>query len=205
MRNSVALLLFTMVALGLIGCAATPVVHVWKAPADRVALGARVAVVAVEDRFAIREGVENRFVRELAGQGQDAIPTHDLLSLQEIKSNPERAAARLAQEGAHTVLIVYVLGADAPPLPEGVDARFTGLAWHDCFAAAFTTMAPLRGTTWQKFYLEASCSELNAASCLWTARSVTTLKDDGDKLDAAEQFARKLAAALRKARLMRQP
>lgn len=202
MKNRVASFLFTLLALGLAGCAVTPVVHAWKVPASGAALASRIAVVVVEDRFVIREGVENRFVRELGQQGQDAIPTHDLLSLQEIKSNAQQAEARFGQEGAQAVMIIRVRMSEAVPA-EGPDPVPPGAGWFDCFSAAFSETEPLRGMTRQKCYFEVSLHELDAATCQWSAHAAVTLKDDAAKLPAAERVARKLAAGLWRDRLIR--
>jgi hypothetical protein len=199
MKNILLLPLFAAAALCLGGCASTEVVRTWKAPTGADVKVPRVAVVAVEDRLMIRQGIENRLVSELGKQGQDAIPTHDLLSLEEIKANKEVAAARVQQEGAQAVLIIRVLDqtTSAQTVVSG-SMMSDGIGWYDYFTVAFFEMGTVRGITKQKFYFETSLHDLKTGQRLWWAQSVTTLKEDTDKLVAADVLAKKLAKALRK-------
>jgi hypothetical protein len=195
MKYFLFLLLFAAAAL-CAGCASTKLVRTWKAPASGAPV-TRVAVLAVEDRLLIRQGMENRFVRELVQQGQSAIPTHDLLSLDEIRANPALAAAQLLKEGAPAVLIIRVLDRTASAPQAASPAPYDGVGWHDYFAVAFSDMGMVREVTKQQFPVETSLHDLQTGTRLWWAQAATVLKADPDKIGAAEALARKLVKALR--------
>ena len=99
MKLSLSLLL-PLAALFLTGCASTSVTQTWKTSNPPSGPVQKVAVIAVDQRGLARIGFENRFVRELKARGQEAMPTHDLLALPDIKADKEAAAAKLKAAAA---------------------------------------------------------------------------------------------------------
>ena len=78
------LLLVATCALGLGGCASSSIERTWKAPGQPGEPVQKIAVLAVEDGGLVRLNFEQRFVRDLARQGQAAMTTYDFLGLPEI-------------------------------------------------------------------------------------------------------------------------
>ena len=57
----------------LVGCASNSVKETWKSPAYQAGPVQKVAVIAVDERGLVRQGIENRYVRDLKARGQQAI------------------------------------------------------------------------------------------------------------------------------------
>jgi hypothetical protein len=211
MKNPIQLLAPAAFALCLTGCASNSIKQTWKSPAFQGGPVQKVAVLAVDERNDVRIGMENRFARELRRQGQDAMATRDLLSLPEIKADKEAAAGRLRDAGADTLLIVRLVDQATynhevevtPALYSPGASGYGGYTWYDCFSYAFMGMGVVHGTTKRQLYLDSSLFDLNTGRRLWSALTLTELKENADALVAADDLAAMIAGALRKDGLVR--
>src|SRR6059058_5147782 len=104
-------ILIATVTFCLCGCATTTIKQTWASPNPRSGPAQRVAVLTVDDRGVVRQALENRFVNQLRAGGQEALVTHELLSLAEIKENKEAAVASLNKAGVDAILIVRLVDA----------------------------------------------------------------------------------------------
>lgn len=211
MTKLIPAMFLTVLTVCLCGCASTSVVRTWKAPERSLQRDQGVAVIGIEDRLIIRQGFENRFVRKLAGHGQNAIPTHDLLSLDEIKADKATAAIRIAREGATAVLIIRMVDqatysqqvSTTPALYNPTLAGHDAFGWYDYYSMAFSQMGTVRGGTKQNVYFETSLHDLKTGQRLWWGESVTVLKENTDKLEAADVLVAKVVQAMRKDGIIR--
>lgn len=200
-------------ALCLGGCAApSSVKQTWKSPSYNAGPVQKVAVVAVDERGLVRQGFENRFVRELKLGGQPAIVTHSLLSLPEMKADKKAAAARLRQDGADTVLILRLAGqtsdayqvrATSSAYVETVTGTETGVGGFDYYTVAFTDMGTVWSSTKTAVDLDTSLFDLNTGQRLWSCHTLTIVKEDTDRVAEADPLVAKIVAALRKDGLVR--
>ena len=92
---------FCALATLLCACAATKVEQTWKSPDLKPPVG-KIAILAIEERGLVRQGFENRFVRQLAKSGASAVATFDLVSLPDIKEDKRAAVDRFQAAGART-------------------------------------------------------------------------------------------------------
>ena len=190
----------------LVSCAATKVMTTWKAPDYQGGPVHQVAVLAVDERGLVRQGFENRFVKQLRATSQGALVTHDLLSLPEIKADKNAAVSRVRQAGADTVLIVRLVdgytttrqvAATTPQYVEVVTGTGS-TGWYDYYTVAYTDMATVWGSTTQTACLETSLYDLSTNRRLWSCVTETVLKDGLDKLTEADLLVTKVLTAMRK-------
>lgn len=86
------------------GCASSSLVNTWKSPTYHGGAVKKVAVIGVDDRALVRQGFENRFVRDFRARDQEAVVTYDVLSLAEIKADKKGAEARAGGRGRSRLL-----------------------------------------------------------------------------------------------------
>ena len=205
-------LVTAVAALVLAGCATSSLKQSWKSPTYQGGPVKKVAVLAVVERGLLRQGFENRFVRDFRAQQQEAIFTYDLLSLPEIKADKAAAAARLRAAGADAVLVVRLV--DQVSYDRQVRATsehwvptITGFGsnygWYDYFDVAFMDMGTVWSSNRRKIYLDSSLHDLATGKPLWSGLTVTTLDDSTDGLVAADGLIAKIVAAIRKDGLVR--
>src|SRR6516162_9460747 len=84
----------------LCSCTGTSLKNTWKSPDFKGEPLTKIAALAVEDRGLVRQGFENRFVKQLKQGGATAITTFDLLSLTDISADKPAAAERFRSAGA---------------------------------------------------------------------------------------------------------
>jgi hypothetical protein len=198
-------------AILLSSCAATSVKQTWKAPDYAGGQVRKLAVLTVEERGLFRQALENRFANQLKAGGQQALVTHELLSLAEIKENKQLAAARLKEAGADTILIVRLVdtktytrevratSAAFVPVVTGVESY----GWYDCYSVAFMDMGTVWGSLEQKVYLDTSLFDLSSGKRLWRCLTETVLRDNMDRLEEADALVAKVLGAARKDGLVR--
>jgi hypothetical protein len=198
-------------ALWLCGCATSSIKQTWKSPVCQPGQVQKIAVLAVADNGMVRQGLENRFVRDLRGCGQDAEATFDLLGLPEIKADKETAAARLRDAGANAILIVRLV--DQKTYNRGMRATpeywiptvtgYDGYGWYGCYSVAFMDMGVTWGSMKQNLYLDSNLFDLNTGQRLWSAVIETVLKENADRLEVADTLVAKVVGAMRKDGLVR--
>jgi hypothetical protein len=198
----------------LAGCAksSSSLEQSWKSPAFQGGPVQKVAVIAIDDRGLIRQGFENRFVRDFRAQGQEALVTHELLSLTEIKADKKAAADRFLAAGADTVLIVRLVdrvnyNKEVRATPEmyapiviGAEGHY---GWYEYYSVAYMDMSTVWGVDIQKVYLDTSLFDLKTGRKLWSALTLTTFKGDADRLAEWDVLIAKVVDALRKDGMVR--
>lgn len=210
MRNKVQLAV-SVIVLCLVGCATTSLKKTWKSPAYQAGPVQKVAIVGVEDRGVVRVGFENRFVRDFRAQGQESLPTHEMLTLAEIKADKQAASRRLREAGVDAVLIVRLVDQvtydnevrATPALFVGNVSGIENYGWYDYYSVAFTDMGTVWGNTKQKTYIDASLFELKTNQRIWSGLTLTTLKEESDRLEAVDEMVAKVVAAMRKDSMVR--
>jgi len=201
LRLPVLLALVTL----LCGCAATKIQKTWKAPDCPQPVG-KIAVLAVEERGLVREGFENRFVRQLKETGALAVVTFDMLSLPDIKEDKRAAADRFRATGAQALLIVRLAGSagsfhESRSGNERYASVVTGidsLGWYDYYSVGFMDMGTTYGNTKQTVYVEASLYDLHTEKRLWFGQTQTVLKENVDRVTEMDPFVGTFVAAMRK-------
>jgi len=204
-RRQVGAFVSCILALGLCGCAATRIQQTWKAPNCPQPVG-KIAVLSLEERGLVREGFENRFVRQLKTTGAPAVVTYDLLSLPDIKDDKRAAAERFRATGAQTLLIVRLAGSagdyhESRAGNERYAATISGIdsvGWYDYYTVGFMDMSPTYGHAKQTIYVEASLYDLNTEKRLWFAQAQTVLKEGMDRVGEMDPFVGKFIAAMKK-------
>jgi hypothetical protein len=212
MKANIQFLAVVASALCLGGCAASSVKQVWKSPAYQGGAVQKVAVVAVEERGMVRQAFENRFVNQFRALGQNADPTHELMGLREIKASKEAAAARFREAGADSVLLVrlvdqttYAHQAQATPaLFVPTTTGFSSYGWYDYYEVAFVDMGTVWNSARQYVYLDTVLFDLKTGQRIWSALTLTVLKEDMDRLEEADALVAKIVAALRRDGMIRQ-
>jgi hypothetical protein len=212
MKHQIQNLTLTVFALGLCGCATNSIKQSWKSPAYQGGPARKIAVLAVADRGIIRQGFENRFVNQFRARKQDAIVTHELLSLPEIKADKPAAGARVRAAGADVVLIIRLVDqatysrqvAATPALFVPTVTGYGTYGWYDYYDVAYTDMGVIWGSMKQDIYLESNLFDLKTGQRLWSALTLTVLKEDADRLEVADALVGKIVNALHKDGLMRQ-
>jgi hypothetical protein len=203
------LLLFPLVAL-LCSCAATTVKRTWKSPNSQLPVG-KLAVLAVADQSSLlREGFENRLVREVKIAGGDAVVTYDKLSLTEIKQDRHAAEARFQVEGIGTLVLMRLVTADeaipsmttgatqAYPDSGGTFILYDPTGWYDFFSSVADGFSPIYGEVKTSLFIETSVFDLKTEKRLWKCITRTVLKEDSDRVALMEPLARTVAEAMRK-------
>ena len=199
-------------ALWLGGCAISSVKQSWKSPSYQGGPVQKIAVLAVDERGLVRTAFENRFVRDFKAHGQEALATHELLGLTAIKADKEAAAARVRAAGADAVLIVRLVDQTSynrqvratPALFVPTVTGYGDCGWYDYYTVAYTDMGVIWGSTKQDIYLDSSLFDLKTGRRLWSALTLTTLRDDMDRLAEADALVAKVVDAMRQDGLVRQ-
>lgn len=199
------LLALSTLAVWLCGCAATKVQQTWKSPDCPQPVG-KIAVLAIEERGLVRQGFENRCVRQLAKTGAPAVVTFDLLSLPDIKEDKRAAAERFRATGAQAVLILRLAGKgssfhESRAGNENYAATVTGIenmGWYDYYTVAFMDMSPTYGSLKQAVFIEAGVYDLNTEKRLWSGQTQTVLKENMDRVSEMDPVVAKIVAAMRK-------
>lgn len=194
-----------VLALWLCGCASSSIKQTWKSPACQPGQVQKLAVLAVAENGMIRQGLENRFVRDLRKQSQEAVPTFDLLGLPEIKADKETAAARFRDAGANAILIVRMV--DQATYSRGMRATpeywipnvtgYDNYGWYGCYSVAFMDMGVTWGSMQQNLYLDTNLFDLKTGQRLWSAVIETVLKENADRLEVADALVAKVVGAMR--------
>jgi hypothetical protein len=195
-----------VLTLGLCGCVGTALDQSLKSPSYHGGAVQKVAVIAVTDQVLVREGFENRFVRQMVEQGQSALVTYDLLSLPEIKADKQAATARFRSAGADAVLVIRL----ANQATQTRETQATGNIfvpvldgygyndWYDYYSVSFVNM----GTSWSdsktQVYLEMLLYDLKSSQRIWAGGTVTVLKDGMDRVAQMDPIVSKVLGALRK-------
>jgi hypothetical protein len=198
-------------ALCLCGCASNSIKQTWKSPACQPGQIQKIGVLAVADRGMVRQGLENRFVRDLRGCGQEAMATHELLGLSEIKENKDAATARFSAAGVNAILIVRLVdqstySREMRATPEYWVATVNGFettGWYDYYSVGFMDMGVIWGSMKQDIYLDSSLFDLKTGQRLWSALTSTVLKENADRLVVADSLVAKVVGAMRKDGLIR--
>jgi hypothetical protein len=206
MKRHTQHIITTALTLFLCGCANTSIKQSWKAPTYNGGPVTKVAVVAVDERGLVRQGFENRFENDLRAGGQEAAATHELLGLSEIKANKEAAVARLNASGATAVMVIRLVNqstysrevAATPERWVPTISGYAGYGWYDCYSVAYMNMGVTWGSSKQKVYLDTSLFDLKTGQRLWSALTLTTLKEYADKLAEADAVVAQVVAAMRK-------
>ena len=203
--------LIAAAAILLSSCAATSVKETWKAPDYAGGPVRKLAILAVEERGMYRQALENRFANQLKAGGEEAVVTHDLLSLGEIKENKQAAAERVKGAGADSILIVRLVdmqthtreirATSAPFVP--VVGGFDNYGWYDYYSVAFMDMGTVWGSLEHKVLLETSLFDLTTGKRLWFCVTETVLRENMDRLDEADALVAKVLAAARTNGLIR--
>lgn len=189
LRGSARILSLCALAL-LCSCAGTKIKQTWKSPGyDGGAVG-EVAVLGVVDRGLLRQGIENRFVRQLGEGQQPALTTFDLFTLPEAKENKDAAAERLRAAGAEAVLIVRLADSAldyremrvGPERYAGVTTGFESWGWYDYYTMAFVDLSTTYTSTKEKVYVDVSLFDLKTEKRLWSAITKSVLDYDTDGL-----------------------
>jgi len=189
----------------LCSCAATSVKQTWKAPEFQQP-GGKIAVLAIENRGLVRQGLENRLVRDLSKAGSSAFVTFDLLSLSQIKEDKRAAADRFRASGAGTVLIMRLvdLGTSYHESRAGNEryaGTFEGInstGWYDYFSVGLMDLNTTYGTLKQTVRIETSLYDLATEKRLWSGLTQTVVKEDMDRVAEMDPLVEKIVAAMRK-------
>ena len=211
MKTQLQPLALAAFALWLGGCATSSVKQTWKSPSYQGGPVQKIAVLAVDERGLVRMALENRFVRDFKARGQDALATHELLTLPAIKADKVTAAARVRAAGADAVLIIRLVdqttyNGQVQATPAIFVPTVTGYGecgWYDYYTVAYTDMGVAWGSTKQSIYLDSSLFDLKTGRRLWSALTLTVLRDDMDRLAEADSLVAKVVDAMRKDGLVR--
>jgi hypothetical protein len=194
-------------ALLLCSCVGTSVRQTWKAP-EYQGPTRKIAVLAVDERGLVRQGFENRFVRELTRAGAGAFVTFDLLSLPEIKEDKAAAAACFTTNGADALLIVRLasigstytetrmIGSQSGVATSGFEA-VPWYAYYD-YAVGFSY-----GSMTQDVFLETNLFDLKSRKREWFAVTETVVKENTDRVALMDPLVEKVVAAMRKDAVIR--
>jgi hypothetical protein len=163
-------------------------------------------VLTIDDRGFLREGFENRLVRDLRDAGVTAITTYDLLSLPQINQDKQAAAERLRSAGAQHIVILRLVSVDsfyreARPSPERYAEVITGYEpgpWYDYYSVAYADMSPTYGSLKQKVYLETSVFDLSNAKRSWAGLTETVITERMDRAAEMDPIAAKVTEAMRR-------
>jgi len=186
----VAALLVVLLVPLLCSCASTTIKQTWKASDYSGGPVGKTAVLAVVERGLLRQGVENRFVKQLRQGGQPAQTTFDVFTLSEAEQDTAAAAATLREQGVESVLIITVADnmRDYNQLRAGGE-KYAGVTtgvgswgWRDYYSVAFVDMSTTYSSLRQRVVLDASLFDLRTEKRLWSAMSKTVLRENTDTL-----------------------
>jgi hypothetical protein len=193
------------IAALLCSCAATSIKNTWKSPDCQAPVG-KLAVLAVENRGLLRQGFENRLVKELAKAGASAVVTYDQLPLDQIKADKPAAAARFRASGAEALIILRL--ADSITAYQEVrsgNERYAGMVtgidstgWYDYFSVGLMDMSTAYGSMKQSVYLETALYDLKTEKRLWSGITKTVVTDNMDRVGEMDPLVAKIVAAMRK-------
>ena len=211
MKNLLRPLALASLALLLSGCASTSIKRSWKSPGYQGGPPKSIAIVVVDERGDVRTGFENRFVRDFRANGQGATATYELLGLPQIKADKEAAAARLHAAGADGVLVVRLVdqatySREVQASPERWVPTVSGYGaydWYTCYSVAFINMGVTWGSMKQNIYIDSSLFDLKTGQRLWSALTLTVLKEDADRVAEVDVLTGTVVKALRKDGLAR--
>jgi hypothetical protein len=189
----------------LCSCAATSVKQTWKSPDLQQPVG-KVAVLAIENRGLVRQGLENRFVRDLSKAGSSAFVTFDLLSLSQIKEDKRAAADRFRASGAEAVIIMRLVDVgtsyhESRSGNERYAGTFTGInstGWYDYFSVGLMDLNTTYGTLKQTVRIETTLYDLSTEKRLWSGLTQTVVKEDMDRVAEMDPLVEKIVAAMKK-------
>jgi hypothetical protein len=171
------------------------------------------ALLAVTDRGMLRAGLENRFARDLGSSVETVVPTHEHLSLSEIKEDKEAAAARLHAAGVATVLITRLSSSEEQahsvrvgnesyaPVTTGYSPGFPYggyYNWHGYYTLAFQDMGTVWSSQTKQVYLETSLFDLGDGQRLWSCVTKTVLAESSDVVVEEDRLAALITNSLRK-------
>ena len=181
------------------GCTTTKITNTWKSPEYKGGPVKKVAILAVDNRSLLREILENHFSNYMIERGQPAFRTHNVLSLQEIKDNREGAVATVKKEGVDSVLIVRLINSTMRstlvrqtdnavymPLITGMESGPYG--WYDAYSVAYMDVSTVRGNTDETLYLQSSLYDLTTGQMIWSCLSTSHIKEQTDRVAAAQLF-----------------
>jgi hypothetical protein len=205
MKNNLPRFVLCALATLVCSCAATSVKKTWKSPECQQPVG-KIAVLAIEERGLVRQGFENRFVRELSKAGAPGLVTFDLLSLPQIKEDKRAAADRFRASGAEAILIMRLVDVGTAyresragkerytPVVTGVDT--TG--WYDYFSVGYMDMSSTYGNLTQTVSIETSLYDLKTEKRLWSGLTRTIVRENMDRVAEMDPLVEKIVAAMRK-------
>jgi hypothetical protein len=202
-------LLIPLVAL-LCSCAATTVKRTWKSPNSQLPVGKMAVLAVAEQSSLLREGFENRLVREVKLAGGDAVVTYDKLSLTEIKQDRHAAEARFQAEKTGTLLLMRLVSAEEaiPSMTTGAAQAYSDsggtfvlydpMGWYDFYTSIADSFSPIYGEVKANLFIETSLFDLKTEKRLWKCVTRTVVKEDGDRVALMEPLARTVVKAMRK-------
>ena len=205
MLTSLRWFVFGASAVVLCSCAATSVKNTWKSP-DLLGPVGKMAVLAIEERGLLRQGIENRFVEQLTKGRVSAGPTYDLLSLPQIKQDKRAAAARLDESGAKALILVRLIDKTSSyreimPGNERYAATITGwetTGWYDYFSLGMMSLSSTYGELKEYVFLETSVYDLKTEKRLWSVLTRTVVTENMDRIAELDPLIAKIVAAMKK-------
>ena len=194
-----------MILVGM-GCASsTQLVSSQKSPEYTGGPVKKVAVLLIDDRHMYREVVENHFYNAITASGQPATVTHTILSLNQIKESEEESAALVRNAGADSVLVIRLVSRSTTsslirettryaPTVSGFSSYY---GWHQYATIAYQDMSVIRGNSEVELFFETSLYDLSSGKLLWIGLTKGTIKEQTDRVDAAQTFLKDVVEKLR--------
>jgi hypothetical protein len=150
-----------------------------------------VAVIVVDERPMVRTILEGQFATQFEKRGTQAVRTHELMSLEEMKADKEAAVKRMRESGVDMVLVVretdsvtYArLVRETPAMYLPTVTGFETYGWYDYFSVGFMSMGVVRGSMDRHIFLDSSLFDLSAGKRVWSGLSRTVVKEDVDRLE----------------------
>jgi hypothetical protein len=203
-RLSALLAVLCGFAVLLCSCASSTVKNRWKSPELRGPVG-KLAVLAIEERGLLRQGIENRFVEQLTKDGAGAVPSYDLLSLPRIKQGKRAAADRLNENGAKALILVRLIDKTSSyreimPGNERYAATVTGwetVGWYDYFSLGLMSLSSTYATMKEYVYLETSVYDLKTEKRLWSVLTRTVVTENMDRIAELDPLIASIVAAMK--------
>lgn len=195
------------------GCASTAVKDTWKLPGYQGGPPQKVAVVADEDRMMVRTALENRFVNQLAWDGQPTIGTAaEFPDLAEARKNKEATIAKLRTDGVDAILITRLVGQTAyqAKAQQTFSGHYVGVTvtpdsgdWDTSIGSYSTYSSAPRSDDRSHMLLDTSLYDLKSGQRIWSCITETTILETDDKLEIADEFVAKVVAAMHKDGMVR--
>jgi hypothetical protein len=208
-KNVISSLVFIPLVVLLCSCSATTMKRTWKAPNSQLPVGKMAVLAVAEQSSLLREGFENRLVREVKMAGGEAVTTYDRLSLTQIKQDRRAAEALFQAEGAGTLVLMRLVsdseavpsmttGAfQAYPDSKGTFILYDPLGWYNFYSSIADTFSPIYGEVKTSLFIETSVFDLKTEKRLWKCLTRTVVKEDGDRVALMEPLAKTVAEAMR--------